>query len=365
MNFKSIFETVLRSCLPGRFSSAYEKHGTQMGEPRSPTVVEMHKTTPTDPLPPGFLQSEGGSNRFLGISAKDGKLYSVGRRRDSFGRYHEEWLEWRPFIIESISTHFPDATFIVESSSTTNRVKYEGLESALASAFETIGEPEIDDLAVSVEVSKGSVLAVLIQVVEAVADLHGNGYIHGDLKPANVLLPVSSVFLIDDFRLCPGQPAPGFTPDWSAPEQVLGDVVSHASDVYPIGRMIVELLGATLVGEVRKFKLAKEEGAQTEFDVFYNPSVRRVLDESILSGEGLVSWGAVARRCLRFEPAERYQDVRSLAKDMAALMNEYPLGGVCHFPIRHKFALAAFADGDVRVAHVIPAAPPARSHRSL
>ncbi len=161
--------------------------------------------------------------------------------------------------------------------------------------------------------------------------------------------------MIDDFKLKPGQVAPGFTPGWSAPEQVLGGAVSEASDVYAAGRMIVELLGATLVGEVRKFKLANQRGRQEEFDVFYNPSVRRILDESIVSGEGLRAWGDLARRCLRFEASERPQKMQLVVDQLRKLSAKYPLKGVSRFTWKHQVIAASFPDGSVRIARVISA----------
>ena len=47
----------------------------------------------------------------------------------------------------------------------------------------------------------------------------------------------------------------GWTRHWSAPEQMLAEPVSSATDIFSLGQMFVILLNGQLFGEVRKFKL--------------------------------------------------------------------------------------------------------------
>ncbi|MEZ4251082.1 MAG: serine/threonine-protein kinase [Polyangiales bacterium] len=92
------------------------------------------------------------------------------------------------------------------------------------------------------------VLSVLDQVLAGLEAIHEAGVVHGDLKPANVMVdPHWNVKLID-FGLAsvPGEegPAPGsLTPGYAAPERVMRDAnaLSVAADLYAFGVLAFEL----------------------------------------------------------------------------------------------------------------------------
>jgi hypothetical protein len=94
-------------------------------------------------------------------------------------------------------------------------------------------------------------------VVDGVHALHRAGLIHGDLKPANILLaptPDGWQPKITDFglaRLCAGggdstaalerAPTAG-TGGYMSPEQVVGDRVDHRADLFALGCVLYEML---------------------------------------------------------------------------------------------------------------------------
>ena len=80
------------------------------------------------------------------------------------------------------------------------------------------------------------------EIVEGLEFIHSRGYIHGNLKPGNILLDAMMHPLLSDFGL-PGKLGDVSSP-YIAPEQVQGGVVDRRSDVYALGA----LLYATLVG---------------------------------------------------------------------------------------------------------------------
>jgi|HubBroStandDraft_1064217.scaffolds.fasta_scaffold11059_7 hypothetical protein len=134
--------------------------------------------------------------------------------------------------------------------------------------------------------------------------------------------------------------------DWSAPEQVLGQPVSPASDIYPFGRLICHLIGGELTGEVRKFVgSAIGPRDEKEFDVFYDPFVRLQPENAAGPAHVLRFWTDVARSCLRFLPSERPQDMRMLVDQISSLLEEYPLQGTCSFRIENRLVMATFLDG--------------------
>ena len=95
-------------------------------------------------------------------------------------------------------------------------------------------------------------LRVFLQVLDAVSFAHGRLVIHRDIKPGNILVtPQGQVKLLDfgiarllgDADAAPG-PLSGraFTPDCASPEQLAGQPLGAAADVYSLGVVLYELL---------------------------------------------------------------------------------------------------------------------------
>ena len=92
--------------------------------------------------------------------------------------------------------------------------------------------------------------AVLGQLIEGVWALHAAGMLHGDLKPANVLvsdqghLVLVDLSLAGDLRLSLSQQPkfPGGTPIYMAPELLSDTTLTEAADWYSVGVMMYELL---------------------------------------------------------------------------------------------------------------------------
>lgn len=90
------------------------------------------------------------------------------------------------------------------------------------------------------------VIAILAQICDSLAEAHEAGYVHQDIKPANVFLcriadSLDFVKVLDfgltraiGRRPLDGRNVEG-TPAFMAPEQVRGDEVTYATDLYAIG----------------------------------------------------------------------------------------------------------------------------------
>lgn len=89
----------------------------------------------------------------------------------------------------------------------------------------------------------------MVAVANTMAAAHRSGVVHLDLKPANILLSANGSPRIADFGIAKlleqgGSKTTGaaFTPTFSAPEALLGDVTSPASDVYGLGATLWALI---------------------------------------------------------------------------------------------------------------------------
>jgi alkyl hydroperoxide reductase subunit AhpC len=105
----------------------------------------------------------------------------------------------------------------------------------------------------------GQVASLGRQVAQGMAAAHGLGIVHGDLKPANLLVTRGGVVKITDFGLARRAPPPqtgdetqewpsaeaggiSGTPSYMSPEQARGEPITPRSDVFSLGVVLYEML---------------------------------------------------------------------------------------------------------------------------
>jgi serine/threonine-protein kinase len=178
---------------------------------------------------------------------------------------------------------------------------------------------------------------VFLQVLDAVAHAHGQLVLHRDLKPSNILVDGQGQVKLLDFGIAKllgddelthdtrltelGGRA--LTPDYASPEQLRGEPLSTASDVYSLGVILHELLCGELPYRLRHRSAAQIETAVLEGDPT-RPSARvaaaaagqRGLTPRRLSRLLRGDLDAIVMQALRKQPAERYAGAAELRADL-------------------------------------------------
>lgn len=182
-------------------------------------------------------------------------------------------------------------------------------------------------------VPRGAVARVIIGLAESLTQLHAAGEIHGDLKPANVLLTAAGPLPLDSLMLPPGARSPAMTRGWAAPEQVLGLAVSPQTDQYALGLLLLDLVGGVLYGEEARVAIPVG-GTRLEYHtVLRNPAVFIDPETAPIGREHVDSWRDVIERCVRFEAADRFPALADLIAALHPLTEEPTLHGTLTLPL--------------------------------
>jgi hypothetical protein len=155
-------------------------------------------------------------------------------------------------------------------------------------------------------------LEIFESICEAVSYLHSRLIIHGDIKPANVLVTSAGITKLLDFGasslLAPDSEVRGeltrlmLTPQYASPEQKRGEGPSVAGDIYSLGRLLEEILPTAAKRSDARYVL---ERATAEHPAERYLSVSDLLEDLRRLREGLplrtrpATAAYVARRFLR------------------------------------------------------------------
>jgi serine/threonine protein kinase len=109
-----------------------------------------------------------------------------------------------------------------------------------------------DRLQSSGPLSLESAVRMLSGAAGGIDALHGEGLVHRDIKPANILLDGDTPY-VSDFGLAKDSQASNLTRpgqalgslDYMSPEQIRGEEVSPATDIYALGCVVFECLTGT------------------------------------------------------------------------------------------------------------------------
>jgi serine/threonine-protein kinase len=215
-------------------------------------------------------------------------------------------------------------------------------------------------------------LRLFLIVCGAVAHAHQRLIVHRDLKPSNILVGRDGTVKLLDFGIAKMLDRAGeetatrlFTPDYAAPEQLRGEPVTTAVDVYALGLLLYELLTGRRPREsrgagdgaepLRPSAITLRDGTQSDAGQL---AARRGLAPDVLRRRLRGDLDAIVMKALRSEPAQRYASVGEFADDVERHLRDRPVRArrdgwsyrSGRFARRHRWALAASAVGVLALA---------------
>lgn len=225
------------------------------------------------------------------------------------------------------------------------------------------GQP-IDEYSDSHSLNTIARLRMFLSVCAAVQHAHQNLIIHRDLKPSNILVRKDGTVKLLDFGIAklvnPQQSPTGkpldktatsmrmLTPEYASPEQVKGDPITTATDVYQLGVVLYQSLTGhhpfAFKSRAAVMQMLLSDEPQRPSD-----AVTRVIEESSLDGtknilrtpESVCSTrernpqtlkrkligdlDAILLRALAKDPVKRYSSAEQFADDIRRFLNDDPV----------------------------------------
>jgi serine/threonine-protein kinase len=192
-------------------------------------------------------------------------------------------------------------------------------------------------------------LRLFVKVAEAVGHAHRHLIVHRDLKPSNIVVTREGAVKLLDFGIAKllepdamAHAAPPtrdviqlMTPEYASPEQVRGEPISTATDIYQLGLLLYELLTGQLPYALRGCKPVDALRLICEASPS-RPSAAQSLSRTDVSTARATTPERLARMlrgdldaivlmALRKEPERRYASPRRLTEDIDRYLQGLPV----------------------------------------
>jgi serine/threonine protein kinase len=176
------------------------------------------------------------------------------------------------------------------------------------------------------ELSIDQTLHLFCQALDAVAYAHSLLILHRDIKPGNVLVTQDGTVKLLDFglgKLCDAdQPVAkgdltrfgglAYTPRYAPPEQMRGDAMSTASDVYSLGVTLYEVLTGATLDPKTNYTRPSEQLAESQTRGGWSKRVRGDID-------------AIVAKAVSEAPKDRYVNASAMKDDLMRFLTHQPV----------------------------------------
>jgi len=218
-------------------------------------------------------------------------------------------------------------------------------------------------------------IRLILAVAEAVDLAHRKLVVHRDLKPSNLLVDASGCVKLLDFGIAkilaadPGEPPEAgespmasdleatrledraLTPAYAAPEQILSEPPTTATDVYSLGVVLYELLAGRLPHSRTTTSIAGL-ARDLERETLTRPSRVAAERNEMRQARALAGdLDTIALKALAHDPARRYGSIAAFADDLRRYLDGRPVRArpdsqlyrLGKFARRHRVAVLAAA----------------------
>jgi len=163
------------------------------------------------------------------------------------------------------------------------------------------------------EISPDQILTISFQILKGLETAHASGVVHRDIKPGNIVFSSDSSLKLVDFGIAKlandtnitSQSRNVGTLPYMSPEQAVGDVVDHRSDIFSFGIVLYEMITGQhpFRGDYEQavsYRLLNEDPVEVSA---HRPGIPSGLD-------------AVVSRCLEKDRSRRYSSAGEIIADL-------------------------------------------------
>jgi len=154
---------------------------------------------------------------------------------------------------------------------------------------------------------------IMLQISRALEAAHGEGVIHRDLKPHNIMLDKKGRVYVMDFGIARSAYLPGMTqtgaligtPEYMSPEQARGEKLSERSDLFSLGVIFYELLTgkSPYPGDAALATLWKRLQEKPKPAIEVDPTVPKPLNDIVM-------------KALEIDPEKRWASAHDVAQQI-------------------------------------------------
>ena len=180
-------------------------------------------------------------------------------------------------------------------------------------------------------------IELIVQAARALSYAHSKLVVHRDIKPSNLLVDDNGNLKVVDFGIAKllsveetkgsDQTLYALTPAFAAPEQIVGDTASTATDVFSLAAVALSLLN-----KATPFTPARMRTSQDQDDAHIATALKQAYLPTDLRN--------ILKIALKANPTKRYATMQQFADDLVAWLNDMPVSAT---PDSWGYRIAKFA----------------------